>query len=513
LSRDLHSGWVQAAAVDAPPAASGLPGLRGRLLARNAGFNLVGQVVPLLAALALIPLLLASLGTVRFGLLTIVWVFIGYFSLFDFGLGRALTKLVAERVGRPGAADLPGLVGTALGLMAALGAVGGLALAAAAPHLAGPLLGVPAEMQAEVLHSLYLLAAGVPVVILSVGCRGVLEAHQWFGWVNAVRIPLGVSMFAAPLLALAISPTLWAAVAALVMVRLAGLAAFALLCWRKVPQLKGGLRLGRAWLRPLVAFGGWMTVSNIVSPLMMYIDRVLLAAWLTAAVVAFYTTPFEVMVRLLIIPGAVSAVLFPAFSSALAADRERAQALYAGACRWIAVFLLPATLACAAFAHEGLGWWLGPEFARQSTPVMQWLAVGVLFNGLAFIPFVFVQGAGRPRITAQFHLLELPIYLGLLWLLVGRFGLAGAAMAWALRVALDAVLLSGAAGYLQGGMARALLSLARVTLPGLALLGAAVASEQLWHKIAVLAAGLLLSALWAGVLTAPGRWTLPAERR
>ena len=33
-----------------------------------------------------------------FGVLSLVWMFIGYFSLFDLGLGRATTKLVAEKI-------------------------------------------------------------------------------------------------------------------------------------------------------------------------------------------------------------------------------------------------------------------------------------------------------------------------------------------------------------------------------------------------------------------------------
>ena len=45
------------------------------------------------------------------------WMVLGYFSLFDLGLGRALTKMVAEKLGLGLERELPCLVGTALGLM------------------------------------------------------------------------------------------------------------------------------------------------------------------------------------------------------------------------------------------------------------------------------------------------------------------------------------------------------------------------------------------------------------
>ncbi len=71
----------------------------GRLLVRNSFWNFLGQVVPLMAAIFSIPLLIKGLGTDRFGLLTLAWIVIGYFNLFDLGLGRALTKLVSEKLG------------------------------------------------------------------------------------------------------------------------------------------------------------------------------------------------------------------------------------------------------------------------------------------------------------------------------------------------------------------------------------------------------------------------------
>ena len=48
-----------------------------------------------------------------------------------------------------------------------------------------------------------------------------------------------------------------------------------------------------------------------------------------------------------------------------------------------------------------------------------------------------MHGHGLAKQTALLHLVELPLYLGALWLLVVHHGLAGAATAWALRGAFD----------------------------------------------------------------------------
>ena len=71
----------------------------GPTLARGVVWNALGQGLPLVAALFAVPILIDVLGTDRFGVLTLAWIAIGYFGLFDLGLGRALTQLVAGSLG------------------------------------------------------------------------------------------------------------------------------------------------------------------------------------------------------------------------------------------------------------------------------------------------------------------------------------------------------------------------------------------------------------------------------
>src|SRR5437588_8528932 len=95
----------------------------GAALAVNVLWNLIGQTAPLAVAVVAIPLLVRGLGTERFGILALAWSVMGYFSLFDFGLGRALTQLVAQELGRKNNRDIHNLVWTALGLMLLFGAL------------------------------------------------------------------------------------------------------------------------------------------------------------------------------------------------------------------------------------------------------------------------------------------------------------------------------------------------------------------------------------------------------
>ena len=75
-----------------------------------------------------------------------------------------------------------------------------------------------------------------------------------------------------------------------------------------------------------------------------------------------------------------------------------------------------------------------PGTAHASPSGWQWGCLPTVSGQLAF---AVVQGAGRPDLTAKFHLVELPIYLIALTVLVRHYGIEGAAIAWTLRVALD----------------------------------------------------------------------------
>ncbi|MDI6891119.1 MAG: flippase [Thermodesulfovibrionales bacterium] len=417
----------------------------GSLLARNTVYNLIGQGLPMLVALFAVPLLINGLGTERFGVLTLAWMVIGYFSLFDLGLGRALTKMVAEKLGVGRVQEIPALVWTTQFLMILLGLLGTLVVSLLSPWLVGKVLKIPEALQSETLHTFYLLALSIPVTISISGLRGVLEAHQRFKLINAIRIPMGIFTFLGPLSVLPFSQSLFLAVAVLVAGRLLAWLLHLLFCFYTMPALRHGVVLQRALTGPLIRFGSLMTVTNIIGPLMVYLDRFLIGSMISVTAVAYYATPYEVVTKLWLIPVALASVLFPAFSASLAQDRNRAALLFSRGVRYIFLSLFPIILLIITLAHEGLTLWLGAEFAQNSTRVLQWLAVGVFFNSLAQIPFALVQGAGRPDLTAKLHLIELPFYLLAVWWLIGAYGIEGAAVAWVARIVVDTLILFGMA--------------------------------------------------------------------
>ncbi|MCK4858841.1 MAG: flippase, partial [candidate division Zixibacteria bacterium] len=302
-------------------------------------------------------------------------------------------------------------------------------------------LNIPEGLRSEALEAFYLLACSIPVVITTAGLRGILEAYQRFGLINAARTVMGVFTFGGPLLILPFTQSLFAVVAILVVGRVIVWIIYLLICLSVVPNLRHEIIIDREEIGPLLSFGSWMTVTNLISPLMVQMDRFLIGALISVTAVTYYSTPFEVVNRIRVIPVAAIGVLFPAIATSQASDRNRTAMLFGRGVKFVQLALFPIILVVVGFAGEGLRLWLGDEFVVNSTLVLQVLAVGVMINSVAQVSFALVQGFGRPDLTAKLHLIELPLYLTILWLLVRNYGITGAAFAWTARVTLDMIML------------------------------------------------------------------------
>ena len=162
---------------------------------------------------------------------------------------------------------------------------------------------------------------------------------------------------------------------------------------------------------------------------------------ISVTAVAFYTGPYEMITKMLIVSGAIGGVSFPAFSSSFRrGSGVRRGYLPAGVWKVLFVLTFPVILIIVLFSTELMSVWLGATFAVESVRVLQVLAIGIFIFGMESIPYMLVQGAGRPDIT-KLPAFELPFYVALIWWLTKQYGINGAAIAWLVRVSADTVLL------------------------------------------------------------------------
>lgn len=447
------------------------------LLQRNVVINLAALTLPAICALVSIPLLGQGLAPAQFGLLTFGWAAAGLSAIIDFGLGRALTRMVSVRLARGRDAEVSELVWTATWIQWGLTVPIGIAGWFVSPFMVGHLMKVPAAFQVEAVGVLQMLFIALPFMAHGTTLRGVLEAGQQFPISARLRVPVGVITYAGPLIALPFGGDARIAVGAIITGRLLYWIAHFFVIGSVVHGLATPRLPKRGAAYELASVGRWIFVSNFIGPLLSNADRLFVASAFPIAASGWYGTSAELSTKQFLFTGALHPVLFPALAASYEPDPDRAVAIiWKGA--WVTLLVIfISTFVLATFAHPLLRLWMRDAYSPVAAQVLPWLAIGVFVNCVAQVPFAMLQGAVDPRGPALLFIIEVPLYAAMLVVFGHLWGVSGVAFAWLGRMSFDA---AGQWGALAAGFPAArrvvarttwLTALAIVILVGGALLG------------------------------------------
>lgn len=402
-------------------------------LIKNSLLNIGGIVVPMLVAIPSMGIIARTLGIEKFGIFTIFFTIIGYAGIFDIGISRAVIRMIA--LSRHDKTKMNEIINTALVSMFFLSIISAL-LIGFNSSLIVDLLKVSDASRKDSIYSLVFLSIGITPLMLTQVLNSYLEGLERFRMVNIQKIFTTIIMSLLPLLFLLIVNKLWMAILGVVIARYIAL----VIAYFSIKNMfHEVVRPSLKTFKELISFGGWLTVSNIISPVMVSFDRFILAHYVNASAVAIYTTPSELVNKIRFIPNAVSRALFPILSASKndgEREKEKKNAEL--------ILLLMTTIACLpifVFSEDILTLWVGEGYKGEPSLILKILILGFFFNSLAQIPFSNIQAKGYANKTAIVHSCEVIPYLILLSYLVNMYGVVGVAIAWTVRVIVDYILL------------------------------------------------------------------------
>jgi O-antigen/teichoic acid export membrane protein len=423
------------------------PEMQKKDLVNNTLLSFFTEVIPILVGIFAVPPIIHGLGTARFGILSLAWIFMWYFGVFDFGLSRAATKYVSEAIGCDEKNKIPQLVWTAILGQLAIGVIGVVILISLTPAIVTYLLKIPYPLMQETTSTFYVIAFMIPAVMVTITLKGVLEAAQRFDMIAIVKIPANLSTYILSLAGVHYGLSLPGIIAVLLLSRCLILLAYLVLVIHIFPDIIKTVSFRLSVLRSFLSYGGWVTISNVAGTIFGYLERLLITYYLSVTALSYYAAPADMITRLVIIPMSMATVLFPAFSSVGMTDRTKTAAMISRPIKYLLLTMTPITVTLVAFAHPVLQAWLGNDFARNSALPLQILAVSLFLNAFALIPYAMIQGLGKPECKAKLDLVELPVYVALNVLLIPPFGIVGAAVAKLVITVIDSLSLFVMARY------------------------------------------------------------------
>jgi O-antigen/teichoic acid export membrane protein len=411
----------------------------GRKLIANTLFNFLGQLYVLVLAFAVVPYIVHHLGPELYGLIAVVATLGGFAGLLNLGVGRALSKYVAELYWQGELGRIRALFGTALGTSLVAGAVGFLLLIGFRNSFAGAFFHGDPSTDRFVTFALLVTAFGVLISMATEPLSALPLAIQRFDICNRMSVLLATLRNFGAVLVLILGLFVKGV---LLMYLFASLVVF--FCYvyygrKLVPNLSLRPRFSWGDFKYLFSFSASVLVLSVSSLVVHRLDRVLVAYFLPIAAVAYYVIPYSLAANTWTGVGNITSVIFPSASelSAMQAN-EKLRELYLRATKMVVLVGLPVTVILVVVPRQILQYWVGPEFAQHGALTLQLLAGGCFFNILAHVPMVVSQGIGRPWIAAKYSLINGVANLGLFLLLIPRLGVVGAGLSFFLSQVLIA---------------------------------------------------------------------------
>jgi O-antigen/teichoic acid export membrane protein len=409
-------------------------------VARNSVLYFSSLAVPALAAVFLVPVTVRALGPARFGLLALAWAVAEGSGMFDFGLGRATVRFVADGTVR-GAGRVREIVLASSFSQSAAGLLAGLVLFLFTPVLVHRVFKISPGVMPEAIAMFRVLAFHLPVILCNASLRAALEGAQRFDLSTALRIPSSLASVVVPAVAASLGASLPTILWVLLAVRV-------ILVFLNAEAVRRTL-LNGAWafpselrtLREMLGYSGWVAVSTALGPALASFDRFVVGSVVGVTGLGYYTGAAEAANRFLLIPATAFSAMLPALSAADAHEgRDRVLLVTRAARRQLEALLFPLCLGLFVFAPTILRVWLGPVFGEVAGGALRILSIGVFLTGLAHLPMALLYGSARPDLPAKINLFQVAVHIPLTVVLVRSFGITGAATAWTIRCSEDFIL-------------------------------------------------------------------------
>ncbi|HVE59671.1 MAG TPA: flippase [Pyrinomonadaceae bacterium] len=412
-------------------------------IGKNSIANLLGSIIPLLITLATVPVYLRLIGAERYGALAVIWVVFSYFGFFDFGLGQATAQRMAK-LKEASVDERSKLFWTAFLLTLILGIIGGIMLWFFADRILIHFENPGAAIYQEAALAILWLMPALPVLLVTSVMTGALQGRERFVEINIISV-IGNTLI--QILPLAVAYLGFVELEYLVPAALTGrmIAGICLFYKGKVNiPLRMEVAFDKSAVKPLLTYGGWISVIGAVGPLLVVADRIVIGSIAGVKAVSYYTIPYSLTSRAMMLSGSLANSIFPRMAG-MSADEAKMLADRSTAI--LIAILTPLVIIALPLINPFLTVWIGRELADKAAYVGEIILVGTWLNALVIPHNTYLQADGKKlKKVVLIYLFEIPVYFTLLWLGLSYWGVTGAALAWTLRVAIDSALLLGLAG-------------------------------------------------------------------
>lgn len=382
---------------------------------RNAGFNLVGALLPAVALFLTIPLIVQRLGADAYGSLVLITSIVGYFGIIDVNATAGSVKYVAEYHASGAKTKVNEVITFGLLLYLLIGAVGAVALWFGADILVHSVFKIPEIWQNEANLALQVSAASFFVSQFQLYLQSIPQALHRYDLSGRLDAIFGSLIPLVTMVAVLVGGGLVSIVSARLAVSLVHCLLLVSLLRQLLPQFRP-IKPTRLTMSKVSSFSSYAYLQRIASITYINADKVLIAAQHSMLALAIYVIPYTLMSRIFAVLYRLTQGMFP-LASALAATGNLVdlRSKYIFAKRYTVYLNACVCITFSLFAQEVLFYWLGKNLGESAPLILILVAYGMFLESLTNVPSLVNDGLGRPHITGAAAALRIPIGLAATW--------------------------------------------------------------------------------------------------
>lgn len=396
---------------------------------RNITSNWAALIVNTVLSFVIAPIVVNHLGSVYYGIWTLLMQFTGYLWLFDFGVRESVIKYVAQYHASGERDKLQATVQTAVSVYAVVSALGLVAVGAISWALP-VLFNLPPEAVPAARIAAFLTGTTVAQSFLANVFAGVLMGLQRFYLVARVSVLFSVARSVLIYVLLTHGYGIIALSVVQFAMSLISNGWVYRLCRVHLPDVSFGIiRPARDEVKKLLTYGQYVLIANIGDKIIFATDALVIGIFLPIAALTPYAVAGTLIGHLRSFITSMASVFNP-LTSSLEASRDKAALaqVVEGGCKAAMLLGLPVCIGLIMLGERFISLWMGPVYAAEASTVLTLLAIGHIVGLPYYTISGVLYGLGEHRIVAWSRIVEGAANLTLSVILIRTYGLAGVAI-------------------------------------------------------------------------------------
>lgn len=397
----------------------------GKSIFRNVVFGFSTWVIPVGLSFFATPILLNAMGDQDYGIYMLVLGFIAY--SFNFGIGRAITKYIAEYRASGEHEKIKEVISATFFLNFAIAAFGIILIAFLARWLVVDVFAIAEDSQSKSVNAFYAAAGIVFLAMLIQVFSAVLQGIHRFDIYSKIY-----------------NLNIFFLISGNIILAKMGYGLLSLLCWnlavsaltgvvygfaarKLLPEFKLTFRFSRESLILVSKFSFGIVGYQILANLLLLFERGWITRMLGAESLTYYVVPMMLSLYIHSFISSSLLVIFP-LASELKDDKEKLLRIYKKATKIVCLLVVFMAMSLIVQSGEFLTLWIGPLFSERSATLLIIHTLTFSVIAIQIVSWQMTEGLGFPNYNFKLFSVCLILAVSGILLSTNEYGSLGIAI-------------------------------------------------------------------------------------